>query len=194
MVNLTYAELQGDLIRLRPIQPDDAEVAFPLAHDDRVNRMLIWDGPTSLKVLAEAYEKYSIQWQQSDTYHFAIELLESLAFVGDITVRSETRKSADIGYWLGFPYWGKGYMTEAIKLIAYFAFTCLAADEVQAGVFGGNLASRRVLEKNGFRFEGVLEQQHLKLGQPVDAWQMVVGREEWEKDQGAFRPVYEKVT
>ena len=189
----TYAELQGNLIRLRPIQPDDAEVAFPLAHDDRVTRTLIWDGPTSLKVLADAYEKYSDQWQQGDTYHFAIELLESLAFVGDITVRSETTRSADFGYWLGFPYWGKGYMTEAIKLVTYFVFTHLSADGVHADVFAGNLASRRVLEKNGFRFEGVLEQQHVKLGQPVDAWQMVLGREEWVKDRGGFRPAYENI-
>ena len=190
---LTYAEIRGDLIRIRPIQPSDAEAAFPLAHDDRVTRTLIWDGPTSLKVLAEAYEKFSDQWQQGDNYHFAIETLDSSDFTGSITVRSKTPKSADFGYWLGFPYWGKGYMTEAIKLISYFTFTRLAADEVQAGVFVGNLASRRVLEKNGFRFDGVLEQQHVKLGQPVDTWQMVLGREEWVKDGGGFRPAYENI-
>ena len=189
----TYAELQGDLIRLRPIQSGDAKAAFPLAHDDRVTRTLIWDGPTTQEVLTEAYERFSGQWQQGDTYHFAIEPLQNPVFSGSITVRSETPKSADIGYWLGFPYWGKGYMTEAIRLVTYFVFTHLSSDGVHADVFAGNLASRRVLEKNGFRFEGDLEQRHIKLGQPVDAWQMVLGREEWEKDQGEFRPAYENI-
>ena len=121
------------------------------------------------------------------------ESLENLEFVGSITVRPDLPKSVDIGYWLGVPYWGKGYMAEAVRLVAYFVFAHLLVDEVHADVFAGNLASRRVLEKNGFRFEGVLEQQHLKLGEAVDAWQMVLGREEWEKDQGGFRPAYEKV-
>ena len=66
---LTYAELQGDFILLRPIQPGDAEAAFPLAHDDRVTRTLIWDGPTTQEVLTEAYERFSDIWQQEGSYH-----------------------------------------------------------------------------------------------------------------------------
>ncbi|MQG75880.1 MAG: GNAT family N-acetyltransferase [SAR202 cluster bacterium] len=189
----TYAELEGNLIRLQPIQSGDAKAAFLLAHDDRVTRTLIWDGPTTQEVLTEAYERFSGQWHQGDTYHFAIEPLQNPVFSGSITVRSETPKSADIGYWLGFPYWGKGYMTDAIRLVTYFVFTHLSADGVHADVFAGNLASRRVLEKNEVRFEGVLAQHHVKQGESIDACRMVLGRKEWEKGLGGFRPAIENI-
>jgi RimJ/RimL family protein N-acetyltransferase len=84
MPNPTPTELQGDLIRLRPIQSEDAEAAFPLAHDDRVTRTLVWDGPKSRYDLAEAYKRYADMWLQWSTYRFAIETNENSVFVGAI--------------------------------------------------------------------------------------------------------------
>jgi RimJ/RimL family protein N-acetyltransferase len=62
---------------------------------------------------------------------------------------------AEIGYWLGTPYWGKGYATEAVRALIDFAFDDLDHDALQAGARVTNPASRRVLEKCGFQWTGV---------------------------------------
>jgi RimJ/RimL family protein N-acetyltransferase len=61
----------------------------------------------------------------------------------------------EVGYWLGVPYWGKGYATEALHAAIDYAFTDLAHESLQAGARVTNPASRRVLEKCGFQWTGV---------------------------------------
>lgn len=63
--------------------------------------------------------------------------------------------SPELGYWLGVPYWGKGYATEALHAVIDYAFTDLGHDALQAGARVTNPASRRVLEKCGFQWTGV---------------------------------------
>jgi ribosomal-protein-alanine N-acetyltransferase len=59
-----------------------------------------------------------------------------------------------LGYWVGEPFQGRGYITEAVKLISRFAFTQLNLHRVEAACLPENIASRRVLEKAGFVREG----------------------------------------
>jgi RimJ/RimL family protein N-acetyltransferase len=61
----------------------------------------------------------------------------------------------DLGYWIGAPYWGNGYATEAVRAVIDHAFTTLGHEAVQAGARVTNPASRRVLEKCGFQWTGV---------------------------------------
>ncbi len=62
---------------------------------------------------------------------------------------------AEIGYWLGVPYWGQGYATEAARAVIDHAFGDLEHEALQAGARVSNPASRRVLEKCGFQWTGV---------------------------------------
>jgi RimJ/RimL family protein N-acetyltransferase len=61
----------------------------------------------------------------------------------------------EIGYWLGVPYWGRGYATEAARAVIDHAFATLDHDRLVAGARVSNPASRRVLEKCGFQWTGV---------------------------------------
>jgi RimJ/RimL family protein N-acetyltransferase len=63
--------------------------------------------------------------------------------------------AAEICYWLGVPYWGRGYATEAVRAVIDYAFGDLGHDGLQAGARVSNPASRRVLEKCGFQWTGV---------------------------------------
>ena len=76
---------------------------------------------------------------------------------------------AEIGYWLARPYWGKGIMTDAVKAYVRYAFTELHLAKLTAHTFEFNLASARVLEKNGFKLEGRLRKHLLKDGKLIDA-------------------------
>ena len=94
--------------------------------------------------------------------------------VGGIGLRSmwmtevETHK-AEIGYWLAKRHWGKGIMTEAVRLVTDYAFKHLKLQRIYAAVMSNNKASARILEKVGFNFEGTLKRNYLKDGKFIDA-------------------------
>ena len=77
-------------------------------------------------------------------------------------------KSPLIGYWLGEPFWGRGIMTEAVRLVSAYAFAHLDIVRLQAGILGNNSASMRVLEKAGFVREGILRDGVVKNGVVLD--------------------------
>jgi RimJ/RimL family protein N-acetyltransferase len=64
------------------------------------------------------------------------------------------RRSAEIGYWLGEPFWGRGIATEALRAVTDYAFATFDICRLEAGVFDWNPASARVLEKAGYTLEG----------------------------------------
>ena len=77
---------------------------------------------------------------------------------------------ARFGYWLAKEHWGQGIMTEAVALVSQYASKKLRLRRLDAEVIVGNLASRRVLEKNGFKLEGLMRKQARKNGRLLDAW------------------------
>ncbi len=78
------------------------------------------------------------------------------------------RRSAEIGYWLGEPYWGRGIATEALRAVTDYAFATFDLCRLEAGVFEWNAASARVLEKAGYALEGRHRKSVTKDGQTID--------------------------
>ena len=73
-----------------------------------------------------------------------------------------------LGYWLGKDYWGRGLATQAVSSACRWAFEEAGARRVSASVFAWNPASVRVLEKNGFQYEGCRRRAIVRLGQECD--------------------------
>jgi ribosomal-protein-alanine N-acetyltransferase len=78
------------------------------------------------------------------------------------------KHSAELGYWVAEPYWGKGIATQAIKKMVDYGFSDLYLRRIYANVFEYNYASMHVLEKNGFLKEGVLKKGAIKNDQIID--------------------------
>lgn len=78
---------------------------------------------------------------------------------------------AEIGYWLAREWWGQGITTKAVDTACHHFFKC-DVDVIFASCFVSNVASRRVLEKNGFVYEG--RHQLIKDGVPIDSWMFVL--------------------
>jgi RimJ/RimL family protein N-acetyltransferase len=92
--------------------------------------------------------------------------------VGSIGVHFKTdvrRRSAEIGYWLARPYWGRGLATTAVQTVAEYVFAHFDVCRLYAVVFESNLASARVLEKAGFELEARLRKSVVKDGQTMDS-------------------------
>jgi RimJ/RimL family protein N-acetyltransferase len=77
-------------------------------------------------------------------------------------------KRAELGYWIGVPFWGQGYASQAALAVVAFARDVLNAKRLESGVFVGNDASRRVLLKCGMAEECVRRARYLKNGVYVD--------------------------
>lgn len=86
---------------------------------------------------------------------------------------------AELGYWIGVPYWGRGFATEAARAIVAHGFNEHALNRIHAWVFTSNPASARVLEKIGMTREGVFREHFKKWDAYVDAecWGLVASRE-----------------
>ena len=138
-------------LRLRPWNDMDAPELYELARDPRIGTLCGWKPYESID---DAHEALSTFLAAPDSY--AVTLASTGEIVGSIALRidrdSPEARVADIGYWIGAPYWGKGYATEAGKAIIDRARE-LSVKTMVLKYFDGNDASRRVSEKLGFTWQ-----------------------------------------
>ncbi len=100
---------------------------------------------------------------------FAIARLSDGLMIGAMSLHGNpTHNRAELGYWIGVPYWGQGFATEAAQRVLKYGFEERALNRIFACYFVNNPASRRVQEKAGMRFEGIHRQEVLKAGAYVD--------------------------
>jgi RimJ/RimL family protein N-acetyltransferase len=93
---------------------------------------------------------------------------EAVGSSGIFQLEDIYEKNAEIGYWLGEPFWGKGIMTEVVKQMVTYGFNNWPVNRIFACVFEHNLASERVLIKAGFKQEAYLTQSIFKNGVYLD--------------------------
>lgn len=93
---------------------------------------------------------------------------EAIGAIGVVLRTDVESRSAEIGYWLGEPFWGRGIATSAVRAVADYAFSTFDLVRLDAVVFGWNAASARVLEKAGFTLEGRQESAVFKDGEFTD--------------------------
>jgi RimJ/RimL family protein N-acetyltransferase len=91
------------------------------------------------------------------------------------------RFSAEIGYWLGEPFWNKGIISQALKLFTEFAFTNFELNRIFANVFEGNTASEKVLLKCGYKKEATLKKAVFKEGNFIDQYIYALLKDEFLK-------------
>jgi ribosomal-protein-alanine N-acetyltransferase len=100
---------------------------------------------------------------------FAIDVAgEAVGGIGFTPQHDIERRSAEIGYWLGEPFWGRGIASEALSVVTEYAFANFDLCRLYAHVFDWNGASARVLEKAGYEFEGRLRKSVTKDGRTID--------------------------
>ncbi len=139
---------------LRPWRETDAESLYEYAKNPLVGPSAKWPVHTSvensrqiIRDVLSADETYAVTLKNDDTAIGSIGLL-----IGDKSDLDINADEAEIGYWIGVPYWGRGFIPEAAREIIRYAFTNLEMSILWCGYFDGNEKSKRVGEKCGFRF------------------------------------------
>ena len=142
--------LKTDRLVLRALCQRDVPVIVQLAGDRRVAENT---ARIPHPYAADEAEQFVVQAnRQNDSATFAITLNGSLIGACGIEVRQD---GAELGYWLGVPFWGCGYATEAVRAVIDYGFGALGYEVLHSGARVSNPASRRVLEKCGFQWSGV---------------------------------------
>lgn len=162
--------LELDGLVLRPLAPEDAGEFARLANNREVwrNRR---DGFPHPYTLEHAQAFIARQLEPSRARVFCIEVDGAIAGACGVHPLDDVyARSAEVGYWLGRSFHGRGIATKAVGALTRFAFAELPLDRLQAGVYAWNPASARVLEKNGYVREAVLRDSVFKDGQLIDSF------------------------
>jgi ribosomal-protein-alanine N-acetyltransferase len=138
---------------------------------------------TTLRIPHPYEEKHAREFLASvskeNELRLAIRLRSNGRLCGGMGLHPEMQhRRAEIGYWIGVPFWGNGYATEAAREVVRYGFERLNLNRIFASHFKGNEKSGRVLEKIGMRHEGSVRQGVLKSGKFIDLEMYSILRED----------------
>lgn len=135
---------------------EDADVIFDkYAQDPDVTKYLTWQPNRSVGETREFLQASLAAWREGRAYHWTIVRKEDQELMGMINAKVENHKW-EVGYVLARAYWGKGYMTEALRKLVAWALEQSEISRIWSVCDIENRASGRVMEKSGMRREGTL--------------------------------------
>lgn len=149
-------------------EPTIAEMTLHIPHPYHAADAVHW--------LNTAYHGFANHQQ----YVFGIEQRATAQFVGGIGLTLLSRfDRAEAGYWMGRPFWGQGFATEALQALLQFGFDDLQLHQIVATHLPQNPASGRVMQKAGMRREAELRQHAHRDGHPLDLVQYQLRRADY---------------
>ena len=171
--------LETERLILRPWAEADAEDCYRYAKDPRVGPIAGWPPHTSVE-----YSRQMIRDVLTAPENYAIVLKETGRPVGSIGLKrddlAEKDDEAELGYWLGVPWWGRGIVPEAAREVLRHAFEDLHLARVWCGYYDGNEKSKRVQEKLGFRYQWTSEDVPVaQMGETRRGHVNLLTREDW---------------
>lgn len=180
---------EGELVRLGAIEADELGKAFSKWDRDSEFVRYLNSGiarPVSVKQEKKWIEK-DLEEQSNNQHFFSIRGLADDRLLGivDLYVHNWLARDTFVGIGIGErDFWGRGYGTDAMKVILCYAFTELNLHRVTLGVFEYNPRAIRTYEKAGFRHEGRMRKLLNKEGKRWDILEMGILREEWMEQNG----------
>lgn len=174
--------LETERLLLRRLELTDAPLVYDYMQEREIaaNTLLI-PYPYPAGAAEEWINRTHQSCDEGEGYNFGLVLKAEERLIGAIGLGLRTdHRRAEMGYWLGKPYWGQGFMPEAARRLIAFAFEVLGLNRIHASAFTRNPASARVLEKCGMTYEGTLRGHFFKWGEFVDAALYAITRDEYE--------------
>ena len=172
--------LETERLLLRPWDETDAEECYRYAKDPRVGPIAGWPPHTSAE-----HSRQVIRDALRAPETYAIVLKETGLPIGSIGLHrndlAEGDDEMELGYWIGVPHWGRGYVPEAARALLRHAFEELKLARVWCGYYEGNARSRRVQEKLGFQYQWTSENVPVpQLGETRRGYVSLMTKADWE--------------
>ena len=167
---MLFTPLQTERLTLRPYALSDIPALMPLIGAREVAATTLRIPHPYTESDARSFIAGTQEGLPSDSeMRLGIVLRESDTLCGGVGLRIEAdHRRAELGYWIGVPYWGNGYAAEASRALVDYGFATLGLHRIFASHFANNPASARVLRKIGMRHEGSLRAHILKWGEFLD--------------------------
>ncbi|HZK48347.1 MAG TPA: GNAT family protein [Thermoleophilia bacterium] len=153
---------------VRDVRVEDAPSIAAYADNPRVAANLrdVFPHPYRLED-AQGFLAHVMQQLPPTVFAIATEA-EAVGVIGLTLGEDVHRFTAELGYWLGEPFWGRGVMTSAVRVVVAHGFRELGLLRIHADPYAGNVGSARVLEKAGFELEGRMRANVFKNGRVLD--------------------------
>lgn len=153
--------LTTERLVLRPFQKEDAESFFACCRNPNLGSNAGWPPHRTLEESRRILQSVFIEQEGM----WAITLKDTQQLIGSVGIIADPKRDNSqvrmLGYWLDEAYWGKGYMTEAVKVVLKYGFEELKLSLITANCYPHNERSKHVLKKSGFVYEGTLHQAEL---------------------------------
>ncbi|MEC1180681.1 GNAT family N-acetyltransferase [Metasolibacillus meyeri] len=168
--NQANITITTDRLILRLFQKADAEVVAKLCNNYNIYKStLSLPYPYKIEDALTWIEYHYDNFIEDRSYEFAVTDKETNEIYGGIALSNNKQfNQGELAYFIGEPYWGKGYATEAAQAMVQFAFEEKKLHKVFARYFATNPASGKVMEKIGMVREGVLKEHIVKDGKYED--------------------------
>jgi ribosomal-protein-alanine N-acetyltransferase len=162
--------IETERLLLRPITMKDALDIFAYASDPEVTKFVRFVTHESIKDTHAFIRRVQASYRKGITPLWGMQSKASGRLIGAVGFLQwpNPDRRAELGYVVNRNVWGQGYVTEAAKAVCDFAFKKMNVSRIEAGTIVGHAASQRVLEKCGFKFEGVLRQREFIKGRFVN--------------------------
>ena len=184
---MTQPVLRTKRLTLRPFTLADAPAVEQLAGEREIalNTMFV-PHPYPEGAAVGWIEMQQADFDAGRNHTFAI---DDGALAGAIGLMMKGDGIAEIGYWIGKPYWNRGYASEAAVAIIRYGFEQANLERIFAGYFARNAASGRVMQKAGMTYEGTLRKHAVKWGERLDMVFYGILREEFvTRSAGVLAP------
>ncbi|MFT6519164.1 MAG: RimJ/RimL family protein N-acetyltransferase [Candidatus Azotimanducaceae bacterium] len=179
---MTQSDLRTERLLLRRFHLDDANEVQVLAGNVNVSRMTLnVPYPYELEMAEEWIRSHQEKFDGRASVTYAIVKLDSNQLLGTIGLVSIDGSEGELGYWIGEPYWGLGYCTEAARELIQFSFKHMGLDRIVAEHLTSNPASGKVMVKAGMA--------HLMTTQKTDRYAEKVSMEVYEIRSAESAPV-----
>lgn len=147
--------IETERLILRPWEESDAEALFKYASDPEIGPIAGWQPHASvgdsleiIRTVFAAPEIYAVVLKETGEPIGSCGIM----FSDSLHSAAMNKDEAEVGYWIGKPYWGQGMIPEAVKALLERCFNDLMLDAVWCGYYDGNIKSKRVCEKSGFTY------------------------------------------
>lgn len=147
---------QDESLCLRRWEVSDAPIVYEYAS---VPELGYWCGFKRHTSELESLEVIQTRLMNDETW--AITLTKTKQVVGCISLMARANQEAEIGFWMGKPFWGQGIVSHAVMMLLSYGFETLGLEKIWCGYFVGNEKSCRVQEKCGFRYDHTIENKEV---------------------------------
>ncbi len=173
-----------DLVLRRPARKDAKDI-FRYASDPEVARYVLWEPHRSVSETRLYVRELRSRLRAGCPSSWVAVHRETGTVIGTIGFMwySTENRSAELGYSFSREYWNRGYATQALKAVADAVFRSLPVNRLEAQHDLRNPASGRVMQKSGFRQEGILRSRIMNKGEYVDVALYAILRSDWETAQ-----------